>query len=68
MKRGEESFLRKYAGVNEHEFFAVCIEHFFEVPEQFQSNLPKGYYNLSLLLNLDPLNVSGNYQLVNQPL
>jgi Mlc titration factor MtfA (ptsG expression regulator) len=68
MKRGEESFLRKYAGVNEHEFFAVCIEHFFEVPEQFQSNLPKVYYHLSVLLNLDPLNVSGNYQLVNQPL
>ncbi len=64
MKRGEESFLRKYAGVNEHEFFAVCIEHFFEVPEQFQYNLPDVFYHLSVLLNLDPLNQSGNYQIV----
>jgi Mlc titration factor MtfA (ptsG expression regulator) len=26
------SFLRKYAGANIHEFFAVCVEHFFEAP------------------------------------
>jgi len=61
MKRGNESFLRKYGGVNEHEFFAVCIEHFFEVPEQFQYNLPKIFYHLTILLNLDPLNFSQDY-------
>jgi Mlc titration factor MtfA (ptsG expression regulator) len=68
MQRGEASFLREYAGVNEHEFFAVCIEHFFEVPEQFQYNLPDIFYHLSVLLNLDPLNQSGNYKVVKQGL
>ena len=66
MKRGNESFLRKYGGVNEHEFFAVCIEHFFEVPEQFQYNLPKIFYHLTVLLNLDPLNYTQDYILYNK--
>lgn len=64
MKRGNESFLRKYGGVNEHEFFAVCVEHFFEAPEQFQFNLPRIFYHLSVLLNLDPLNPKQDYLLV----
>ncbi len=66
MKRGNESFLRKYGGVNEHEFFAVCIEHFFEVPEQFQYNLPKIFYHLTILLNIDPLNYEQDYRVVKQ--
>ncbi len=64
MKRGEESFLRKYAGVNKQEFFAVCVEHFFEVPEQFHYNLPKVFYHLAVLLNLDPMNPKGDYQVI----
>jgi len=64
MKRGNDSFLRKYGGVNEHEFFAVCVEHFFEVPEKFQYNLPKIFYHLTILLNIDPLNISGDYRLI----
>lgn len=64
MKRGNESFLRKYGGVNEHEFFAVCVEHFFEVPEQFQERLPKIYYHLCILLNLNPLNERSDYVMV----
>ncbi len=64
MKRGEESFLRKYAGVNKQEFFAVCIEHFFEVPEKFQHNLPKIFHHLCVLLNLDPLNEKDDYKVV----
>ena len=64
MKRGNESFLRKYGGVNEHEFFAVCIEHFFEVPEKFQYNLPKIFYHLTVLLNLDPLNKKMDYAVI----
>lgn len=63
MKRGNDSFLRKYGAVNEHEFFAVCVEHFFEVPEQFLYNLPKIYYHLCVLLNLDPLNYQMDYQI-----
>lgn len=64
MRQGHKSFLRKYGGVNEHEFFAVCIEHFFEVPQQFQYNLPKIFYHLCILLNLDPLNYKHDYLIV----
>jgi len=49
------SFLRKYAGVNRHEFFAVCIEYFFESSTEFRQRLPEIYYHLSILLNQDPL-------------
>ena len=61
MKRGTPSFLRKYGGVNEHEFFAVCIEHFFEAPQEFKEKLPKIYYHLCILLNLNPLNTRQDY-------
>ncbi|MBI2282028.1 MAG: zinc-dependent peptidase [Bacteroidetes bacterium] len=61
MQHGDENFLRKYAAVNMHEFFAVCVEHFFEVPEQFHYNLPNIYYHLCILLNLDPLNKGKDY-------
>ena len=62
MKRGNDSFLRKYGGVNEHEFFAVCIEHFFEAPKQFKEALPKIYYHLCVLLNINPLNEHQDYR------
>lgn len=68
MRKGEPSFLRKYGGVNEHEFFAVCVEHFFEVPEQFQYNLPNIFYHMSILLNIDPLNHDQDYLVVRKPL
>jgi hypothetical protein len=49
------SFFRKYAGTNKREFFAVCIEYFFESGEEFREKLPEIYYHLSVLLNQDPL-------------
>ena len=49
------SFFRKYAGTNKREFFAVCIEYFFESSEEFRQRLPEFYYHLSILLNQDPL-------------
>jgi Mlc titration factor MtfA (ptsG expression regulator) len=61
MKEGGESFFRKYASTNKHEFFAVCIEHFFEASEEFQKNLPDIYNHLCILLNQDPLNKSNDY-------
>ncbi|MBK9639057.1 MAG: zinc-dependent peptidase [Bacteroidetes bacterium] len=42
----DHHFLRKYAGANEREFFSVCVEHFFEDPVGFKSNLPKIYEHL----------------------
>ncbi len=50
-----QSFLRQYAGVNQREFFAVCIEYFFEASEEFKSHLPQLYYHLCVLLNQDPM-------------
>ena len=50
------SFLRKYAGTNKREFFAVCIEYFFESSAEFREKLPQVYYHLSILLNQDPFN------------
>jgi len=49
------SFFRNYAGTNKREFFAVCIEYFFESGEEFREKLPEIYYHLSVLLNQDPL-------------
>ena len=54
--RGEKTILRSYAGTNEHEFFAVCVEHFFERPEEFKQHLPDVYETLAILLNQDPTN------------
>lgn len=62
MKRSDDNFLREYASVNMHEFFAVCVEHFFEVPEQFVYNLPHVYYHMCILLNIDPLNKTKDYR------
>ncbi len=57
-------FLREYAKTNKEEFFDVCVEHFFEVPEEFKKNLPEVYKRLCILLNQDPLNISGDYKLI----
>ena len=49
-----ESFFRQYACVNEHEFFAVAVENFFEKPQSFKAAMPDLYLILSKLLNQDP--------------
>lgn len=63
MQHGKESFLRAYGGTNEHEFFAVSVEHFFESPEEFKRRLPDVYAQLCRLLNQDPTHVHGDYVL-----
>lgn len=50
----KETF-RKYATSNNHEFFAVAVENFFERPEKFKNDLPKLYSTMTKLLNQDPL-------------
>jgi Mlc titration factor MtfA (ptsG expression regulator) len=62
VKERRNTFLRSYGGTNMHEFFAVCVEHFFEAPTQFKKELPHLYNFLMLMLNQDPLNVKGDYQ------
>ena len=53
---GEASFFRQYACSNDHEFFAVAIENFFERPLEFHEFHPEMYTSLARLLNQDPLN------------
>lgn len=57
-------FLRDYAFTNRHEFFAVSIEHFFEVPKEFKENLPKLYDTLKILLKQDPASELPDYGIV----
>lgn len=58
-KRG----LRAYANTNQHEFFAVAAEHFFEDPHDFLHQMPEVYVRLCVLLNLNPLNDHHDFEL-----
>lgn len=59
---GEVGFLRKYAGTNEDEFFAVAVESFFERPLKFRETLPELYMLLAKLLNQNPAKLEEDYQ------
>jgi MtfA peptidase len=48
-------FFRPYACTNEHEFFSVAIENFFERPHEFKQAQPQLYQVLTKLLNQDPI-------------
>jgi len=50
----ENTFLRAYGGKNEDEFFAVCVEHFFEAPDEFEKELPSVFKYLKAVLRQDP--------------
>ncbi|WP_258103027.1 zinc-dependent peptidase [Marinoscillum sp. MHG1-6] len=52
---GEPSIFRAYAATNDHEFFAVVIENFFERPEEFKVSNLRLYQLTCQLLNQDPL-------------
>jgi hypothetical protein len=62
---GKDEFLRKYADANIQEFFAICIENFFERPEEFQKKLPLIYGKLCTFLNQDPRN-RNDYEFLQQ--
>jgi MtfA peptidase len=51
----EQTFFRPYACTDEHEFFSVAVENFFERSAQFKRELPELYEILSKLLGQDPL-------------
>jgi Mlc titration factor MtfA (ptsG expression regulator) len=53
-------FFRPYACVNEHEFFSVAIENFFERPEPFKKRIPELYGVLTRLLGQDPLQLANS--------
>ena len=54
IKSGKSRLLRDYAGTNQAEFFAVAVEHFFELPKEFKQDLPELYATLSTMLKQDP--------------
>ena len=56
-----EGFLRPQACRDEHEFFAVCVESFFERSHDFRLHHPQLYQALADLLQQDP--VRGVYQM-----
>ncbi|MGL5890672.1 MAG: zinc-dependent peptidase, partial [Bacteroidia bacterium] len=47
----DNDYLREYAAANMEEFFAVCMEQFFETPSRFSAEHPKLYRAICLLLN-----------------
>jgi Mlc titration factor MtfA (ptsG expression regulator) len=55
MKAGETNILNPYAATNYQEFWAVCIETFFERSADFSNQLPDLYTALCTLLNQNPL-------------
>lgn len=50
-----KSYLRGYAFTNFKEFWAVCVEYFFENPQGLKDNLPQLYTIMCDTLNQDPL-------------
>jgi len=50
-----KSYLRGYAFTNFQEFWAVCVEYFFENSQGLKDNLPQLYAILCDTLNQDPL-------------
>lgn len=52
----EHKFFKTYGGKNMLEMFAVCVETFFEQPDQFKVKLPELYQTLVNLFKQDPTN------------
>ena len=55
MQAGEMNLLGSYAATNYQEFWAVCVENFFERPSSFKIQLPELYDAICKLLNQDML-------------
>lgn len=55
MRSGMSHLLDDYGATNFDEFWAVCVETFFENPGEFRANMPDLYISVAELLNQDPL-------------
>ncbi len=55
MQLGQYTILGSYAATNYHEFWAVCVEVFFEQPLQLYNELPELYIAIKKLLKQDLL-------------
>lgn len=56
VENGKEPIFRKYAYSSPHEFFAVAVEIFFELPEKLIKHHWKTYRNFCVLFRQNPLN------------
>jgi MtfA peptidase len=54
VKTGENPLFRESATLNEHEFFAVALENFFERPWEFFQARQELYLAMVGLMRLDP--------------
>lgn len=54
LERDEDTWLDPYAAEEPAEFFAVCSEMFFDVPEEFRAEYPALYAQLSAFYKQDP--------------
>jgi len=65
LKTKSVEFLKNRLMQNRDEFLAVCAECFFELPQQFNAELPEVYASMKKLLNQEPLHaknpVLGDY-------
>ncbi|MBP9103261.1 MAG: zinc-dependent peptidase [Chitinophagaceae bacterium] len=57
MRAGDSHLLDNYAATNIDEFWAVCVETFFENTEEFKRTMPDLYHSITCLLNQDPLDL-----------
>ncbi len=55
IQAGQDSVLRKYAGTNAAELFAVAVETFFENPVEMLTAAPELYHSMQGLLKQNPL-------------
>ena len=55
LRHEKNPVLRNYAAQNKHELFAVCIETFFEQPNEFKAQIPVLYDSMCDLLNQRPV-------------
>jgi Mlc titration factor MtfA (ptsG expression regulator) len=51
LRNQQPSIFRKYGSANINEFLSVCIEHYFESPEEIKESYPLLYYATGILLN-----------------
>ncbi|MFA6262256.1 MAG: zinc-dependent peptidase [Bacteroidia bacterium] len=62
-ERDVPNILREYAFTSKEEFFSVCVEYFFEVPELLKAHKPEIFDTLSGMLNQNPMHIHSDYSL-----
>lgn len=58
LDRDEDTWLDPYAAESPAEFFAVCVEMFFEVPDAFAARYPEVYGQLAAYFRQDPARIT----------